>query len=296
MENKETKSTGQTKSVVPTSIINSFIAGAFSGTCSTILLQPFDLIKTRMQQSPSLGLIKVTRDIARTEGVSSFWTGVTPSLWRTVPGIGLHFSFYHCLSSNIISSSGQEHLSSLQSLTVGVLARVMAGTVLIPATVIKTRWEAAGPVFHYKGQGMLSAARSIVRVEGARGLVSGLVPTIVRDAPYSGIYLLFYNKLKQVGSVSELTSSNERSAGQFVCGIVAGCVATIIVQPADVLKTEMQLSQDRVSQRSVARTVYRDRGLQGFYVGLIPRIIRKSLMSALAWTVYERVSERMLKL
>lgn len=295
MDNQtKSKQQHQTKFIVPTSIINSFLAGAFSGTCSTILLQPFDLIKTRMQQFPSLGLIKVTKDIARNEGLSSFWTGVTPSLWRTVPGIGLHFSFYHCLSSSLVPD--QSGLSSLQSLTVGVLSRVMAGTVLIPATVIKTRWEAAGPVFRYKGQGMMSAARSIVRVEGVRGLLSGLVPTIVRDAPYSGIYLLFYNKLKQLSSVSELTSSNGRSLGQFVCGIGAGCVATIIVQPADVLKTEMQLRQERVSQWSVVQTVYRDRGLQGFYVGLVPRIVRKSLMSALAWTVYERVSERMLKL
>ena len=294
MEPKEDTKTRTNNPKISTSILNSFIAGSLSGTCSTILLQPLDLIKTRLQQAPHTGLYSVTRNIVRDEGVRAFWTGVTPSLWRTVPGVGLHFSFYQCLSSAVSADTHQ--LTSLQSLSVGTLSRMLAGTLLIPITVIKTRWEAGGDMFRYRGQGMLESLRSIVRVEGLRGLVSGLVPTIVRDAPYSGIYLLFYNNLKQVTQVSRLTSSYERSVGEFLCGLSAGAVATIIVQPADVVKTELQLRQERLSQLSVVRQVLRERGVQGFYVGLTPRIIRKSLMSALAWTVYERVNERMLKL
>ena len=276
-----------------TSVLNSFIAGAFSGTCSTILLQPLDLIKTRVQQSPKSSLRSISRDIIKTEGVRGFWTGVTPSLWRTVPGIGLHFSCYHVLTSHVTSDTCT-HLTSSQSLVIGMVSRVFAGTVLIPFTVVKTRWEAGGDMFRYRGQGVLSAMRSIVQVEGARGLGTGLIPTIVRDAPYSGIYLLFYNKLKQVSSVSELPAGHDKSVLVFLSGVTAGAAASVTVQPADVIKTEMQLRQQRLGHLEIVRIVYNDRGLTGFFTGLLPRIIRKSLMSALAWTVYERVTDRII--
>ena len=144
----EAKSEVSTKSTKSTSLITSFLAGSLSGACSTVLLQPFDLIKTRIQQSPHSSVWAQTRLVAQTEGPLGLWRGVTPSLWRTVPGIGLHFASYHLLTS-LVSDAGQP-LSPLQSLAVGGLARVIAGTVLMPLTVIKTRWEAGGPQFGYQ--------------------------------------------------------------------------------------------------------------------------------------------------
>lgn len=35
------------------SLAKAFIAGSLSGTCSTLLFQPFDLVKTRLQVSPA---------------------------------------------------------------------------------------------------------------------------------------------------------------------------------------------------------------------------------------------------
>ena len=83
----------QSEPKMANSVLATFAAGALSGTCSTVILQPFDLIKTRIQQSPNTSLYQAAKVIVKTEGISGFWTGVTPSLWRTVPGIGLYFSW-----------------------------------------------------------------------------------------------------------------------------------------------------------------------------------------------------------
>ena len=49
----------------------------------------------------------------------------------------------------------------------------------------------------YEYKSVLGALKAIRSAEGLRGLTSGLIPTLLRDVPFSGIYLMFYEKLKE---------------------------------------------------------------------------------------------------
>ena len=265
--------------------MRSFLAGAFSGTCSTVLLQPLDLIKTRLQQSPGSTILNEVHYVLQTDGARGFWTGVTPSLWRTVPGIGFYFSSIHTISGLLVSDG--KKMTSTQSLFVGSMSRVCAGTLLIPVTVVKARWEAAGTQFQYQSVGMVGSFKKAVATGGVNSLTTGLIPTIIRDAPYSGIYVTLYTKLKQMAAnISETGKPSQ--ATNFVCGMFAGALATVIVHPADVIKTKLQLSEGGCGITSVFIAIYKNQGVAGFMVGVTPRVLRKSLMSALAWTVYEQ--------
>uniref|UniRef100_A0A0L8FT75 Uncharacterized protein n=3 Tax=Octopus bimaculoides TaxID=37653 RepID=A0A0L8FT75_OCTBM len=44
-----------TDSSITVSIIKSFLAGSLSGTCSALLFQPLDLVKTRLQSPVKAG-------------------------------------------------------------------------------------------------------------------------------------------------------------------------------------------------------------------------------------------------
>ncbi len=50
--------------------------------------------------------------------------------------------------------------------------------------------------FNYRS--VSSALVSIWRSEGIRGLFSGCAATVARDAPFSGMYLMFYSKAKEL--------------------------------------------------------------------------------------------------
>lgn len=93
----------------------------------------------------------------------------------------------------------KEPLTPLQAVSLGITARTMCGCLLIPITVVKTRFESG--VYRYENMGQ--ALRLIYRQEGIRGLSSGLAPTLLRDAPYSGLYLMFYTQLKEASSIGK---------------------------------------------------------------------------------------------
>jgi len=126
-------------------VSKAFLAGSLSGTCSTLLFQPLDLVKTRQQaglaapgaRPGALGantMLAVTRGIVATSNFTGLWRGVLPSMCRTVPGVGLYFSAMHQLRSQVRGKP-----SALKTLLIGASARALAAATIIPFTVLKTR-------------------------------------------------------------------------------------------------------------------------------------------------------------
>ncbi|XP_042811598.1 mitochondrial glycine transporter isoform X3 [Panthera leo] len=80
----------------------------------------------------------------------------------------------------------------------------------------------------------------------------------------------------------------------FSCGIFAGILASLVTQPADVIKTHMQLTPMKFRWIGQAVTlIFKDYGLRGFFQGGVPRALRRTLMAAMAWTVYEEMMAKM---
>ncbi|KFM78884.1 Solute carrier family 25 member 38, partial [Stegodyphus mimosarum] len=52
----------------------------------------------------------------------------------------------------------------------------------------------------------------------------------------------------------------------------------------------MQLYPQKYNTVPIAvQLVFKENGVHGFFSGMVPRMVRRTLMAAMAWTVYEQV-------
>ncbi|XP_075038817.1 mitochondrial glycine transporter isoform X2 [Mixophyes fleayi] len=224
-------------------VFKAFVCGSLSGTCSTLLFQPLDLLKTRLQTQQlsstgrNVGMMHLFFKVIRNENFFGLWKGVSPSFLRCIPGVGLYFSTLYSLKQHIFT--GKE-LAPLESILLGAGSRTVAGVCMLPFTVVKTRYESG----KYAYKSVFGALGNIYRTEGPRGLFSGLTATLLRDAPFSGIYLMFYTQTKMF-AINNNINPTFTPLMNFSCGIMAGILASVTTQPADVIKTHMQLSHEK---------------------------------------------------
>ncbi|KAK3508348.1 hypothetical protein QTP70_022927, partial [Hemibagrus guttatus] len=226
-------------------VIKAFMCGSLSGTCSTLLFQPLDLVKTRLQTvqnsvqpgSGRVGMVTIFLTVVRTEKLLGLWKGVSPSFVRCIPGVGIYFSTYYSMKQRFFSERAPR---PVEAVLLGAGARCVAAVCMLPVTVIKTRFECG----RYNYSSVVGALRSVCRTEGPRALFSGLAATLLRDAPFSGIYVMFYSQAKNT-LPHEISESAYAPLVNFSCGVGAGVLASLLTQPADVVKTHMQVNPRR---------------------------------------------------
>lgn len=295
-----------------------FVAGLGSGVASAFLLQPADLLKTRVQQTNASSLRQAFRDVLNGPNpVRQLWRGTTPSVIRTGLGSALYFGMLNQMRQYVArmpaitatvqkdmaakGSSALPKLGNVANLTTGACARVAAGFVLNPMTVLKVRYESS----HYSYSSLAGAARDIVAKEGVRGFFAGFGATAVRDAPYAGLYVLIYEQAKaQLGALSSAVSdttgegaafrtASSSASINFVSGVVAAMTATTMTNPFDAIKTRLQIAPGRYRNMvQAAKIMLQEEGVRSMFSGLSLRIGRKAISSALTWTVYEELIRR----
>lgn len=231
---------------------------------------------------------------------------LAPTVLRNVPGVAIYFVTLNQLQYltllgwhrslplfDYLYDGHQERLTGTGNLVTGAVARTWAGTLLMPVTILKVRFESARWRSTYAGAGggILAAIRHIHTTEGWRGLFRGLGVTALRDAPHAGLYLTFYEGLKPWIIHADGGNSESQAGGRLVAGMLAGLMATTCTQPFDLLKTKVQLAPVATGGGAWRwlGEVWRREGLAGLFNGMGPRLLRKSLSSALTWTVYEEV-------
>ncbi|KAF5096875.1 hypothetical protein D0Z00_002612 [Geotrichum galactomycetum] len=286
-------------------------SGFISGLTSSVLLQPLDLLKTRVQQSKSTTLTSAIRDI---DSVRSLWRGTLPSAIRTSVGSALYLTTLNATrtyvarysaktgGNNNSSSSALPKLSMHGNLLSGAIVRGAVGIVTMPVTVVKVRYESS--MYNYSS--MLQGITDIYSKHGVAGFFKGWGVTFLRDAPHAGLYVLFYEKSKDMlclllgDDKTSAASSNTKLLNTSMSAVVnstsaalSAGMATTITGPFDTMKTRVQL--DPIKYNSVATTVriiLQEEGFKGLFDGLSLRLARKAMSAGISWCIYEELIRR----
>jgi solute carrier family 25 folate transporter 32 len=181
-------------------------AGLSAGAVSTVLLLPLDNIKVRLQvhegenglSKPGMkrskhlgGSLRLLRGLIRHEGVKGLYQGLTPAVLGSAVSWGGFFFVYEGLKRELKDRKGSppggnQTLTSWDNFQLACLSGAVMVAITNPVWLIKLRMQlqmkkASQQLqsFHQPYNGMVDAARTIVREEGFWALYKGAGPALL---------------------------------------------------------------------------------------------------------------------
>lgn len=185
---------------VSSSLVHMSAAGA-AGMCTSTLLSPLWVIKTRLQIQTNQDLVltggqrvsnyrgpfDAFRCILREEGARAFYKGLSATYLGVTEG-AIQFMLYQEMKA--AAAQRDVSLSSVGLFGVAALAKFVATTLTYPHEVVRTRLRdrkmllaPGGP----KYTGLVQCFKRILAEEGVAGLYAGLGPHIVRVVPNAAL-------------------------------------------------------------------------------------------------------------
>jgi hypothetical protein len=258
-------------------------AGGISGMVGVFAGSPFDVVKTRMQNSHvSVSALTVLSKTFQREGLTAFWKGVTPPL--IAEGFLNHIWFgVYAYTASIMRPDPRMELPFYQAFIAGGFAGMVGAILVAPSDLIKLQSQVNEGVGKDRKTPM-DIIKEIYQREGRKGFTRGFTAALLRDTPGLGMFFGVYNLVKNMfrredGSISGF--------GQIVAGGTSGIGSWIISYPFDVIKTRMQVSSEYSGLWHCARDAYRMEGHRVFFRGMAPCLVGAFPINAIIFFIYE---------
>lgn len=288
-----------------------------------LLNAPVDCAVEETQKRTFNSTFDGLKKIARNEGFTTLWRGLSPTLVMTIPGNIIYFTGYDWLRFNNSSPINKIFPDGYVSLVAGSTARILAAVAVSPIEMFRTRMQASSSGSGHFAE-TLKGVRDMVQSHGYVSLWRGLSLTLWRDVPFSGIYWFGYETIR-----GQLTEARERGRGRsmesegprsrarsrsqsrenhantfidsFTAGALSGTVASILTTPFDVGKTRRQIFKDAPTPEASAKSlapeeqsmlrflwhIFKEEGVAGLWRGWVPRTLKVAPACAIMISSYE---------
>lgn len=191
---------------VSSEALGSLLAGGFAGMTAMAACYPLETLRTRMAVTVGSGsLTTFAKTIVRTEGVSSLYRGLMPSLISVMPYFGVRFGLYDILKRWYATLPGAPAEPSARAIaTFGITAGLAASCTTFPFEMVRRRAMVGG----------LNGARNpvlalvdIARADGIRGLYRGYGFNLIKVAPSAACSFFVYESARRMLDAASLAAS-----------------------------------------------------------------------------------------
>lgn len=262
------------------------------------LVTPLDLIKCRLQVSPTLyrSNLQGIRTILAKEGVSKLFTGVGATLiGYSLQGAGKYggYEFFKRFYSNTICSNDPITIHKYRTsiyLLASASAEFIADIMLCPLEAIKVRQQTTIPPFC---KNVFEGFKLTIQKEGFMSLYKGITPLWCRQIPYTmckftsfeRIVEYIYSKLPK--KKSEMNVLQQISVS-FTGGYLAGILCAAVSHPADIMVSKINNERRKgQSMWNCLNVIYKRIGFMGLWNGLGVRIIMIGTLTSFQWLIYD---------
>ena len=318
--------------------VSNALAGAGAGAVAATVVCPLDVQKTRLQVSTAraggdayVSPLQSLRSIVQLEGFVGLYRGLTPTIAALLPNWAVYFTAYEFLKRSSFQKSRQratgddaqnetesELAASLRHMTSAAGAGAATVFVTNPLWVVKTRLQ----VQHSRAlrgsmptravyKGTLDALRRVAKEEGARGLYSGLAPSLAGIA-HVVIQFPVYERLKlelargdfsvfgfedgRDGKTGKQRCVGDLTGVELACAsAVAKMVASSVTYPHEVIRSHMHvqgLGPFGGVLGLIAKIHHEGGGWRAFYRGVGTNLVRTTPAAAITFTSYELISRQ----
>merc|ERR1712038_2038758 len=244
-------------------IINGGIAGIIGVSC----VFPLDLVKTRLQNQQVAadgskmysGMADCFMKTYKAEGYFGMYRGSAVNILLITPEKAIKLAANDFFRHKLTRPDGSLPVS--REMVAGGCAGLCQIVVTTPMELLKIQLQDAGRVAaqmkatgqstaHLPKISALSVTKELLATKGIFGLYRGTKATMLRDVSFSMVYFPLFANLNRLGPRKSPDSQEAVFWWSFVSGCAAGSFSAAAVNPADVVKTRLQLLNKGVGDES----------------------------------------------
>ena len=339
-------------------MIPNALGSAAAGIIGRIFTHPLDTAKARLQAvyapstsnasrtvtvtNPYKGPIDALLQTARTEGIHGLYRGFGAVILGGTPGTVIYLCSYEIAKTKLSTAFGKDaddqasNSDFVVHFAAGMIAETISCIIYVPVDVIKERMQVQQqsqsvatntsqqlPVY----RNTWDALKTISKTEGLSGIYRGYGATLASFGPFSALYFVFYERLKQLAKQQHVedqlkqqqalsSSSTSLSRRQFetvelpfqwlvLSSATAGALASWLTSPLDMAKLRLQVSRGTIASASSSSTTtkttvvqyrgvvdclqwaYQDGGVKGLFRGAGARVLHYAPATTITMTSYE---------